>query len=119
MPRVNHRDRFEFARAAGTVFNLPAGLWLIVCPWVLGYTTREDVWSSVIFGIPIAAWRHTGSARVTQGCPGSTCPGRFRDRVAGVSRPYRTTSSIIVGIVVAAVALIAASGERSGAGTIP
>jgi hypothetical protein len=39
---------------AGSVLNLLAGIWLIISPWVVGFTaTPVAVWNTVILGIVI------------------------------------------------------------------
>ncbi|HEX5506529.1 MAG TPA: SPW repeat protein [Thermomicrobiales bacterium] len=38
---------------AASGLNVLAGIWLIVAPWVLGYTSSEAHWNEVIFGIVV------------------------------------------------------------------
>lgn len=40
--------REEVVGAAG--LNVIAGIWLIISPWVLGYTGADHVWNPVVFG---------------------------------------------------------------------
>ncbi len=34
--------------------NVLAGIWLIIAPWVLGYSARDPRWNDVVFGIIVA-----------------------------------------------------------------
>jgi ABC-type uncharacterized transport system permease subunit len=46
--------------------NFLAGLWLIIAPWVLGYSSRDPRWNDVVFGAIIAIFalmRITGGFR--------------------------------------------------------
>jgi hypothetical protein len=46
--------------------NVIAGVWLIIAPWVLGYSTRDPRWNDVVFGIIVgilALTRATGAYR--------------------------------------------------------
>lgn len=46
--------------------NVLAGIWLIIAPWVLGYSTSDPRWNDVVFGIVIgvlALIRATGGVR--------------------------------------------------------
>ncbi len=49
-------------------FNLILGLWLIVSPWLLGFSTvAAAMWNSVIVGIVVAAlsyWGQTEAQKV-------------------------------------------------------
>lgn len=47
-PALQH----EVAGAAG--LNLLAGIWLIISPWVLGYTSDDATWNPVVFGAIVA-----------------------------------------------------------------
>lgn len=40
--------------AAISSLNLIAGIWLIIAPWVLGYTAGDPKWNDVVFGAIIA-----------------------------------------------------------------
>ena len=46
MTRTGWRD--EVIGASG--LNILAGIWLIIAPWVLGYTTGDPYWNDVAFG---------------------------------------------------------------------
>jgi hypothetical protein len=46
--------------------NIVAGIWLIIAPWVLGYSGRDPRWNDVVFGIIVgilALVRATGAYR--------------------------------------------------------
>jgi hypothetical protein len=46
--------------------NVLAGIWLIIAPWVLGYSARDPRWNDVVFGIIVAGLaliRATGGYR--------------------------------------------------------
>ena len=46
--------------------NVLAGIWLIIAPWVLGYSTSDPRWNDVVFGFVIgvlALIRATGGVR--------------------------------------------------------
>jgi hypothetical protein len=38
---------------APAYLNVIAGIWLIISPWVLGYTGGDAVWNAVIFGAAV------------------------------------------------------------------
>jgi hypothetical protein len=43
-----------------------AGIWLIIAPWVLGYSVRDPRWNDVVFGIVVGVFalaRATGAYR--------------------------------------------------------
>jgi SPW repeat len=49
--------------------NVLAGIWLIIAPWWLGYTSADPKWNDVIFGIVVAvlaAVRAGGAFRATE-----------------------------------------------------
>lgn len=54
-PGGNWRD--EVMGASGV--NVLAGIWLIIAPWVLGYTGGDPRWNDVIFGIIVAVFAFT------------------------------------------------------------
>ncbi len=56
--------RSEIASLSG--LNVIAGIWLIIAPWVLGYSARDPRWNDVVFGIIVgvlALTRATGAYR--------------------------------------------------------
>jgi hypothetical protein len=56
--------RSEIAGLSG--LNVIAGIWLIIAPWVLGYSARDPRWNDVVFGIIVgifALTRATGAYR--------------------------------------------------------
>jgi hypothetical protein len=56
--------RSEVAVLSG--LNVLAGVWLIIAPWVLGYSARDPRWNDVLFGIVVglvALVRATGGYR--------------------------------------------------------
>ena len=47
-------------------FNVLAGIWLVIAPWVLGYSATDPKWNDVVFGAVIgllALTRATGASR--------------------------------------------------------
>src|SRR5437868_13716449 len=44
-----HDWRSEIVSLSG--LNVIAGIWLIIAPWVLGYSGRDPRWNDVVFGI--------------------------------------------------------------------
>lgn len=50
--RAHSNDALGAVRAA-SFLNVLAGIWLIVAPWVLGYTSSRAHWNEVIFGIVV------------------------------------------------------------------
>jgi hypothetical protein len=40
--------------AAASTLNLIAGIWLIIAPWVLGYSGEDPRWNDVVFGAIVA-----------------------------------------------------------------
>jgi hypothetical protein len=46
-PRAGWRD--QIITFSG--LNLLAGIWLIIAPWVLGYSSSDPRWNDVVFGI--------------------------------------------------------------------
>jgi len=46
--------RDEVRGASG--LNVIAGIWLIIAPWVLGYTPADPLWNDVVFGIIVAGF---------------------------------------------------------------
>lgn len=39
--------------------NLAAGIWLIIAPWVLGYSLLDPRWNDVVFGVLIGVFALT------------------------------------------------------------
>jgi hypothetical protein len=63
-PRRNWRE--EVTDAA--TLNLLAGIWLIIAPWVLAYSSEDPRWNDVVFGALVvffALLRLTGAYRQT------------------------------------------------------
>lgn len=61
-PRTDWRS--EIVGLSG--LNVLAGIWLIIAPWVLGYSARDPRWNDVVFGIVVgvlALVRATGAYR--------------------------------------------------------
>jgi hypothetical protein len=44
--------RSEITGVSG--LNVLAGIWLIIAPWVLGYSAQDPKWNDVVFGIIVA-----------------------------------------------------------------
>lgn len=59
-PRGDWRE--EIVSLSG--LNVLAGIWLIIAPWVLGYSTRDPRWNDIILGI-IVFLLAVGSAEAT------------------------------------------------------
>lgn len=52
--------------ATAAAINLVAGVWLVISPWVLGYTGADATWNPVVFGaivVLLALVRMAGGAR--------------------------------------------------------
>lgn len=47
-PAARHSAREDALTASG--LNLLAGIWLIIAPWVLGYSGADPKWNDVVFG---------------------------------------------------------------------
>lgn len=109
-PRRNWRD--EIVTLSG--LNVIAGAWLIIAPWVLGYSGRDPRWNDVVFGAIVAAF-----AAIRMG-------GAFRDAwlsainaaigvwlfVAAFTIDVSSTAAtndIIVGVIVFLLAIASAS----------
>ena len=50
-PRQDWRS--EVAGASG--LNILAGIWLIISPWIVGYTSDDHMWNPIVFGAIIGA----------------------------------------------------------------
>lgn len=51
-PPPRHDWREEIVGLSG--LNVLAGIWLIIAPWVLGYSRSDPRWNDVVFGIIVA-----------------------------------------------------------------
>jgi SPW repeat len=67
-PRLGRRLPDGDAAAAATL-NVLAGIWLIISPFVLGYTGADATWNPIVFGAIICALalaRLAGGARAAE-----------------------------------------------------
>lgn len=49
-PAARPAARMADAGAAAAVLNVIAGIWLIISPFVLGYTGADATWNPIVFG---------------------------------------------------------------------
>lgn len=109
--------------------NFLLGVWLVIAPWVLGYSAQDNaVWNQVGVGVAVAI---VALARVN--APDSWAPLSWVNAVLGgwlIVAPfvleYNTTSNtdpiywndIIVGAAILILALISTTGARRGRTTV-
>ncbi len=52
-PSAPEAGRWRSDVAGFSGLNVLAGIWLIIAPWVLGYSARDPRWNDVVFGIVV------------------------------------------------------------------
>jgi hypothetical protein len=120
---MNYRRRFAVDASDGVAWiNLAAGLWLVASPWIYGFagTAGRTALNSIIVGIVIAvvaAVRLIGGTRAAEIGWINVILGAWM-----IASPFvyaytgdtaRTANSIVVGIIVAIVALAGAPAETA------
>ncbi len=106
--------------AVATMINLVAGIWLVIAPWVLGYTSITAQWNDVACGVAItllALARLSGASRLIW-ASWLNCMIGIWLIVATFTidlNPTEWINDVIVGAVVALLALWSASAGADAA----
>lgn len=93
----------------GAILNVIAGIWLVISPFVLGYTGADATWNPIVFGaavIVIALARLAGGVRAAALSVLNMAIGVwiFISAFWLASSPQATWNDIVLGIVVFALA---------------
>lgn len=115
------RDRVRWASG----FNIVAGLWLVLSPWIYGYREQEGAWNSILVGLTVvvlAGLRASGRASASWISWFNTALGvwvilsplLYYD---DTFNQWRIWNSLLVGAAISTLGLVSASsGRRPGAG---
>lgn len=96
------------------ILNVIAGIWLIISPFVLGYTGADATWNPIVFGacvIVIALARIAGGVRAAELSVLNMAIGVwiFISAFWLASSPQATWNDIVLGVVVFALAALSAA----------
>ena len=103
-----------------TGLNMLAGVWLIIAPWVLGYSNDDPYWNDVLFGalvVLIGVVRIGGGLRTTAPSMVNGLIGIWVFISAFVLDSSSTASwnDVILGVIVFVLAMLSASASVDGA----
>jgi len=119
VPTARRTAREDALTASG--LNLLAGIWLIIAPWVLGYSGADPKWNDVVFGALIGILALVRISRPVRGAGLSLVNALFGAWVFVAAFVIDSSSTafwndFILGIVVFVLAMLSASaGDEAAA----